>query len=57
MEKINPAANFGRITEHWRRGPVGDANGKESKLVESQGEFATRSVEPERLTAPDRARI
>ena len=47
MEKVNLAAMFARIHEHWRPRIVGQLNGQEVKLVKFQGEFVWHHHERE----------
>jgi mannose-6-phosphate isomerase-like protein (cupin superfamily) len=39
MDKVNLAAAFARITEHWRPRVVAELNGQEVKLAKFRGEF------------------
>ena len=39
MDKVNLAAAFARITEHWRPKVVAELNGQEVKLARIRGEF------------------
>jgi mannose-6-phosphate isomerase-like protein (cupin superfamily) len=39
IEKVNLAAKFAQISEHWRPKVVGALNGQEVKLVKFRGEF------------------
>ena len=39
MNKVNLAAAFARITEHWRPRVVAELNGQEVKLAKFRGEF------------------
>lgn len=39
MERVNLAAKFVQITEHWRPKVVAELNGQEVKLVKFQGTF------------------
>lgn len=39
MDKVNLAATFARITEHWRPRIVAELNGQEVKLTKLKGEF------------------
>jgi mannose-6-phosphate isomerase-like protein (cupin superfamily) len=39
IDKVNLAAKFAQINEHWRPKVVGALNGQEVKLVKFQGEF------------------
>jgi mannose-6-phosphate isomerase-like protein (cupin superfamily) len=39
IDKVNLAAKFAQIEEHWRPKVVGALNGQEVKLVKFQGEF------------------
>ena len=39
MEKVNLAEKFALITEHWRPKVVGELNGQEVKLVNSEASF------------------
>lgn len=38
-EKVNLAAGFARIDEHWRPKVIAELNGQEVKLVKVKGEF------------------
>jgi mannose-6-phosphate isomerase-like protein (cupin superfamily) len=39
VDKVNLAAAFARITEHWRPRVVAELNGQEVKLAKFRGEF------------------
>ena len=39
MDKVDLAAAFARITEHWRPRVVAELNGQEVKLAKLRGEF------------------
>jgi mannose-6-phosphate isomerase-like protein (cupin superfamily) len=39
MDKVDLAAAFARITEHWRPRVVAELNGQEVKLAKVRGEF------------------
>jgi len=39
MDKVNLAAGFARITEHWRPRVAAELNGQEVKLVKFKGPF------------------
>lgn len=39
MDKVNLAAAFARITEHWRPRVIAELNGQEVKLAKFRGEF------------------
>lgn len=39
MDKVNLAAQFAQISEHWSPRVVADLNGQQVKLVKFQGEF------------------
>ena len=39
MDKVDLAAAFARITEHWRPRVVAELNGQEVKLAKFRGEF------------------
>jgi hypothetical protein len=39
MDKVNLAAAFARITEHWRPRVVAELNGQEVKLAKFRGEL------------------
>lgn len=39
MEKVNLAAGFAQIAEHWRPKVAAELNGQEVKLVKVKGEF------------------
>lgn len=39
MDKINLAAGFAQVTEHWRPKVVAELNGQEVKLARIKGEF------------------
>ncbi|MGE5093329.1 MAG: cupin domain-containing protein [Bacillota bacterium] len=39
MQKVDLAAKFSAISEHWRPRLVGELNGQEVKLAKLQGEF------------------
>jgi mannose-6-phosphate isomerase-like protein (cupin superfamily) len=47
MDKINLAASFAQITEHWRPRVVAELNGQEVKLAKLQGEFVWHHHEHE----------
>jgi mannose-6-phosphate isomerase-like protein (cupin superfamily) len=39
VDKVNLAAAFARITEHWRPKVIAELNGQEVKLAKFRGEF------------------
>ena len=39
IQKVDLAAKFSAISEHWRPRLVGELNGQEVKLAKLQGEF------------------
>ena len=47
MDKVNLAAKFGQIAEHWRPKVVGELNGQEVKLVKFRGAFVWHHHEHE----------
>lgn len=47
MDKVNVAAAFAQITEHWRPKVVAELNGQEVKLAKVKGEFVWHHHERE----------
>jgi mannose-6-phosphate isomerase-like protein (cupin superfamily) len=47
VDKINLAASFAQITEHWRPKVVAELNGQEVKLAKLKGEFVWHHHERE----------
>jgi mannose-6-phosphate isomerase-like protein (cupin superfamily) len=47
MDKVDLAAAFARITEHWRPRVIAELNGQEVKLAKFRGEFVWHHHEHE----------